>query len=102
MREQVTRFTDAKAKGDNAGLMKVKLALSSIMEKFMKDVDADERDGLAPDVVETWKGQALAIVKHALEFLNHFGESSGLEARRQPGAPQESHRSGDPPHRGSK
>jgi hypothetical protein len=28
MREQVIRFTDAKAKGDNAGLMRVKLALS--------------------------------------------------------------------------
>jgi hypothetical protein len=74
MREQVTRFTDAKAKGDNAGLMRVKLALSGITEEFMKDVEADEKDGLAPDVVETWKGQALAIVKDALEFLVHFGE----------------------------
>jgi hypothetical protein len=74
MREQVTRFTGAKAKGDNAGLMKVKLALSDIMEKFMKDVDKDEEDGLAPDVVETWKGQAYAVVKEALEFFEHFGE----------------------------
>ncbi len=74
MREQVTRFTDAKAKGDNAGLMRVKLALSGITEKFMKDVEADEKDGLAPNVVETWKGQALAIMKDALEFLVHFGE----------------------------
>jgi hypothetical protein len=40
----------------------------------MKDVDMDEKDGLAPDVVETWKGQALVIVKDALEFLEHFGE----------------------------
>jgi hypothetical protein len=30
MREQVTRFTGAKAKGDNAGLMRVKLALGDI------------------------------------------------------------------------
>jgi hypothetical protein len=74
MREQVTRFTDAKAKGDNAGLMRVKLALNDIVEKFMKDVDTDEKDGLAPDVFETWKGQAFAIVKDALEFLDHFGE----------------------------
>jgi hypothetical protein len=74
MREQVTRFTDAKAKGDNAGLMRVKLVLSGITEKFIKDVEADERDGLAPDVVETWKGQALAIVTDVLEFLVHFGE----------------------------
>ncbi len=70
----MTRFTDAKAKGDKAGLMRVKLALSGITEEFMKDVEADEKDGLAPDVVETWKGQALAIVKDALEFLVHFGK----------------------------
>jgi hypothetical protein len=74
MREQVTRFTCAKAKGDNAGLMKVKLALSDIMEKFIKDVDKDQEDGLAPDVVETWKGQAYAVVKEAAEFFEHFGE----------------------------
>jgi hypothetical protein len=74
MREQVTSFTGAKVKGDNAGLMRVKLALSDIMKKFMKDVDKDEEDGLAPDVVETWKGQAYAVVKEALEFFEHFGE----------------------------
>jgi hypothetical protein len=53
MREQVTRFNGARAKGDNAGLMRIKLALNDILEKFMKDVDKDEEDGLAPDVVET-------------------------------------------------
>ncbi len=53
MREQVTQFNSARAKGDIAGLMKVKLALDGILEKFMKDLDKDEEDGLAPDVVET-------------------------------------------------
>jgi hypothetical protein len=53
MREQVARFNGARAKGDNAGLMKVKLALDGILEKFMKDVDKDEEDGLAPYTVET-------------------------------------------------
>jgi hypothetical protein len=74
MREQVTRFNGARAKGDNAGLMRVKLALNDILEKFMKDVDKDEEDGLAPDVVETWKGQAYAVVKEAVQFFEHFGE----------------------------
>jgi hypothetical protein len=74
MREQVTRFADAKGKGYNAGLMKVKKALHNLTETFMKDVEADEKDGLSPDVVETWKGEALAVMKDALEFLNHFGE----------------------------
>ncbi len=74
MREEATRFTDAKVKGDNAGLRKVKQALDVITEKFMKDVEPDEKDALLPDVVETWKGQALAVVKDALEFLVHFEE----------------------------
>jgi hypothetical protein len=74
MREQVTRYADAKGKGDNAGLMKVKQALHNLTENFMKDVESDEKDGLSPDVVETWKGEALPVVKDALEFLVHFGE----------------------------
>jgi hypothetical protein len=40
----------------------------------MKDLEADEKDGLSPDVVEMWKGAALDIIKDALEDLNHFGE----------------------------
>jgi hypothetical protein len=74
MREQVTQFNSARAKGDNAGLMKVKLALDGILEKFMKDVDKDEEDGLAPDVVETWKNQAYEVVKEAAQFLESFEE----------------------------
>ncbi len=38
----------------------------------MKDVDKDEKDGLAPDVVKTWKDQVYEVVKEALEFLDHF------------------------------
>jgi hypothetical protein len=40
----------------------------------MKDVDKDEEDGLAPDVVETWKNQAFEVVKEAVHFLEHFNE----------------------------
>ncbi len=53
MREQVTRLIGARAKGDNVGIMKVKVAMNDILEKLMKDVDKDEADGLAPDMVET-------------------------------------------------
>ncbi len=74
MREQVTKFNGARAKGDNASLMRIKLALNDMLEKFMKDVDKDEEDGLAPDVVETWKGQVYAVVKEAVEFFEQFSE----------------------------
>jgi hypothetical protein len=71
MREQVTKFIGARAQGENAGLMRVKLALNDMLEKFMKDVDKDEEDGLAPDMVETWKGQVYAAVKEAVEFFQN-------------------------------
>jgi hypothetical protein len=80
MREQVTRFNGAKAEGDNAGLMRVKLALDDILEKCMKDVDKDKEDGLAPDVVETWKNHAYEVVKEAVQFLLHL-EEGGLASQ---------------------
>jgi hypothetical protein len=74
MREQVTQFNGAGAKGDNASLMKVKLALDGILEKFMKDVDKDKEDGLAPDIVETWKYQAYEVVRETVQALRSFEE----------------------------
>jgi hypothetical protein len=72
MREQVTKVSGARASGDNASLMRIKPALYDMVEKYMKDVDKDEKDGLAPDVVKTWKDQVYEVVKEALEFLDHF------------------------------
>jgi hypothetical protein len=73
MREQVTRVSRARASGDNASLMRIKPVLYDLVEQYMKDVDKDEKDGLAPDVVKTWKDQVYEVVKEALEFLDHFG-----------------------------
>jgi hypothetical protein len=50
MTEQVTRYADVKGKGDNAGLMKVNQTLHNLMENYMKDLEADGKDGLSP----TW------------------------------------------------
>jgi hypothetical protein len=79
MRELVTRFNGARAKGDNVGIMKIKVAMDDILEKFMKDMDKDEEDGLAPDVDETWKNQAFEVVTEAgplLEQLEWGGPAS--------------------------
>jgi hypothetical protein len=54
--------------------MKVKQTLHNLMENYMKDLEADEKDGLSPDVVKMWKEGALDIARDALEFLKHFGE----------------------------
>jgi hypothetical protein len=52
MTEQVTRYAGAKGKGENAGLMKVKQTLPDLVASYMKDLEADEKDGLFPDVVK--------------------------------------------------
>jgi hypothetical protein len=58
MREQVTRYSSAWASGDNAALAKINPTLQELVDKYMADVNKDEEDGLAPDVVQTWKDQA--------------------------------------------
>jgi hypothetical protein len=74
IREQVTRYLGAKRKGVNADLMRVKQTLPKLMADYMKDLEADEKDGLSTDIVETWKDVALNAARDALEYLNHFGE----------------------------
>jgi hypothetical protein len=73
IREQVTRISGAHANGDNASLMRAKPVLHGMVEKYMKDVDKDEKDRLAPDVVKTWKDQVYEVVKETLEFFDRFG-----------------------------
>ncbi len=74
MREQVTRYNGARASRDNAALARIKPTLYDLVDKYMADVDKDEKDGLAPDVVRTWKDQAYLIVNEALAFFDNFIE----------------------------
>ncbi len=68
IREHVTRFTGARASGDNAALTSAKQALVVLVEKFMVDVNRDEEDGLDPDTALTWKDQVHQIVYEAELF----------------------------------
>ncbi len=86
MREQVTRYSGARASGDNAALAKIKPALKVLVDKYMVDVDKDEEDGLAPDVVQTWKDQAYQTVNEALLFFDRFIEDGS--APPAPSAPK--------------
>ncbi len=74
MREQVSRYNDAQASRDNAALARIKPALYELVDKYMVDVNKDEEDGLAPDVVQTWKDQVYQIVNEALHFFDGFIE----------------------------
>jgi hypothetical protein len=74
MREQVTRYNGARASGDNAALARIKPTLHELVDKYMADVNKDEEDGLAPNVVQTWKDQAYLIVNEALHFFDGFIE----------------------------
>ncbi len=84
MREQVTRYSGAQASGDNAALAKIKPTLHELVDKYMADVNKDEEDGLAPDVVQTWKDQAYQIVNEALHFFDGFIEDDSAPSAPQP------------------
>jgi hypothetical protein len=62
--------------------VRIKPALYDMVEKYMKDVNKDEEDGLAPDVVKTWKDQVYLDVNDALAFFEHF---SGENPAPKPG-----------------
>ncbi len=68
IREHVTRFTGARASGDNAALASIKQALAGLMEKFMADVNRDKEDGLDPGTARTWKDQVHQMVEEAEIF----------------------------------
>ncbi len=72
MREKVTRYNGARASRDNAALARIKPTLYDLVDKYMAVVDKDEEDGLAPDVVKTWKDQAYLVVNEALAFFDNF------------------------------
>ncbi len=65
IREHATRFSGARASGDNAALMSVKPVLLGLVEKFMVDVNRDKEDGLDHDTAQTWKDQVHQIVNEA-------------------------------------
>jgi hypothetical protein len=51
MREQVSKCAVAKDKGNMADLMRVKEALPPLLQKYLEDLEADEKEGLSPDIV---------------------------------------------------
>jgi hypothetical protein len=46
-----------------ADLMKVKQALPPLLLKYLEDLEADEKKGLSPEVVEKWKQAALDLTR---------------------------------------
>jgi hypothetical protein len=74
MREQVIRYNSARASRDNAALARIKPTLHELVDKYMADVNKDEEDGLAPDVVQMWKDQVYLIMSEALHFFDSFIE----------------------------
>jgi hypothetical protein len=89
IREHATRFSGARASGDNAALMSVKPVLLGLVEKFMVDVNRDKEDGLDPDTAQKWKNQVNQIVNEAELFQDGFnGDGAGPPAAAEPTAPK--------------
>jgi hypothetical protein len=73
MREQVSKCAAAREKGNMADLMRVKEALPPLLSKYLKDLEADEKEGLSPDVIEKWKQAALNLTEDVLKYLGQLG-----------------------------
>ncbi len=73
MREQVSKCAVAREKGNMADLMRVKEALPPLLSKYLKDLEADEKEGLSPDVVEKWKQAALDLTEDVMKYLGRLG-----------------------------
>jgi hypothetical protein len=73
MREQVSKCAVAREKGNMAGLMRVKEALPHLLSKYLKDLEADEKEGLSPDVVEKWRQAALDLTEDVMKYVDRLG-----------------------------
>jgi hypothetical protein len=71
--EQVSRCAVAKEKGNMADLMKVKQALPPLLLKYLEDLEADEKEGLSPDVVEKWKQAAQDLTEDVMKYVGQLG-----------------------------
>jgi hypothetical protein len=71
----------AREKGNMADLMRVKEALPPLLLKYLKDLEADEKEGLSPDVVEKWKQAALDLTEDIMKYVGRLGvnPASGLD-----------------------
>jgi hypothetical protein len=79
MREQVSKCAVAKDKGNMADLMKVKKALLPLLLKYLKDLEADEREALSPHVVEKWRQAALDLTEDVMKYVGQLGVNPASE-----------------------
>ncbi len=73
MREQVSKCAVAREKGNMADLMRFKAALPPLLLKYLKDLEADEKEGLSPDVVKKWKQAALDLTEDVMKYVGQLG-----------------------------
>jgi hypothetical protein len=73
MREQVSKCAVAREKGNMADLIRVKVALPPLLLKYLKDLEAEEKEGLSPDVVKKWKQAALDLIEDVMKYVGQLG-----------------------------
>jgi hypothetical protein len=73
MWEQVSKCAVAKDQGNMADLMRVKDALPPLLLKYLEELEADEKEGLAPDMVEKWRQAALDLTEDVMKYVGRLG-----------------------------
>ncbi len=60
-----------------ADLMRVKLALPPLLQKYLEDLEADGREGLSSDTIEKWRQAALDLTEEAMKYVSKLGTTPG-------------------------
>jgi hypothetical protein len=77
LQAQVIKYAIAMIQGKMADLMRVKQALPPLLQKYLEDLEADEREGLSSDIVEKWRQDALDLTQDAMKYVSKLGTAEG-------------------------
>ncbi len=53
--------------------MRVKEALPPLLLKYLEDLEADKKEGLAPDIIEKWRQAALDLTEDVMKYVGWLG-----------------------------
>jgi hypothetical protein len=74
MWEQVSKCAVTREQGNMADQMRVKDTLPPLLLKYLQDLEADEKAGLAPSIVEKWRQAALDLTEDVMKYVGRLGK----------------------------
>jgi hypothetical protein len=79
MEAELDKFKIAGKRGDMAGLIQTKKALTAQLKEYLRGIEADEEGGVTSDTTGKWRKAATDLTKDVMEQLNGIGRDVGSE-----------------------